>query len=115
MELPNTFEICEPLPVIHVTLPNGERHSGKVLSSLNGIIHYRLCTDNKEYFINITAIKDLNFSTHDHKNAIRKINVPTNGYILYSTLDGKYIHSKTTREPYTNYNNTFGKVVDNQK
>jgi len=110
MHLPKFFEIMEPLPTIHLTLPNGERHSGQLVSSNNGVIHYKLHSDGVEHFINITAINNLNFTTVNDHHVIRMMGVPSNGYILHQTLDGYYIHSKTTKDTYTNYDTTFGKV-----
>jgi len=112
MHLPKVFEIVKPYPIIFVTLPNGVRHSGKVISSLNGIIHYRSYADKKEYFVNITAINYINFSYDDDEHTVREITSPMSGYILHQTLEGYYIHSKTTTHPYVNYDTTFGKVSE---
>jgi len=111
MNLPYYFEIMEPLPTIHLTIPNGERHSGQVLSTLNGVIHYKLHSNGVEHFIHITAINNLNFTTVNDHHVIRMLGVPSNSCVVHKTLDNHRIGSKTNRYLYRSYESTFGKVV----
>jgi len=111
MNLPYYFEIMEPFPTIHLTLPDGVRHSGQLISAINGVIHYTLHSDNVEHFVHIAVINNLSFTKVDDHRVIHMRNVPSNSYVVHQTLDGHRIGTRTNRFLYKTYQTTFGKVV----